>query len=137
MSPPSLPLLLLLLLPPPQATNPTAAMAVTKPKTPTVRSFLTLFPPVVVLIPVGFDLHPTGLIYPPKGQVKRSLRQCQHLGLPRLRPCAESSESPGGRPQRSDQLLQSLRKSGWITAELGSIRAEINLGTCCVPKAAR
>jgi hypothetical protein len=53
-----LPLLLLLLLPPPQATNPIAATAVAKPKTATFRSFLTLFPPVVVPDPNGITPAP-------------------------------------------------------------------------------
>ena len=62
-----------------------------------------------------FSCTQPGLIYPRKRQVKHSLRQCQQLGALLGYGSAESAQAL----YLSDQLLQSLRNSGWMTAELG------------------
>src|SRR6478672_5028032 len=133
--PPSLPPPLLLL-PPPQATNPIAATAVAKPNTASFRSF-TLFPPVFDPDPNGIpSCTRPGLISPCSGQVKQFLVTANRWERDRRAPLP-NRHIAWAVLYRSDQLLQSLRKSGWITAELGSTRSLISFGTRCVPKTAR
>src|SRR4051812_17223360 len=142
MVPPSLPLLLLLL-PPPQAAMPNAATAAVNPTTATFRSFLTLFPPVSFAAPVGIVPAPTGSDISAL-KPSQAAQQGRNTGIsptlyaagPARRTtsfwCAELASA-----QRSAQLLQSLRKRGWMTAPEGSKRSEISFGTSWEPNTAR